>query len=86
MSKTSRLSSHGGGVCLYAGCHIIWASKLQSLVALSTIKAEHIALSSSLCDVIPVIQLMIEIPKNGFPVLCTAPYVYYKAFDATWVH
>ena len=64
-----------------AGCPIIWASKLQTLVALSTTEVEYIALSSTLCDVIPVMQLMEEITKNGFPILCTDPYVYCEAFE-----
>jgi hypothetical protein len=55
-------------VILYAGCPIIWASKMQQLIALSTTKAEYIALSTALCDVIHVIHLLKELRDHGFDV------------------
>ncbi|KAL7464923.1 hypothetical protein ACHAXS_005251 [Conticribra weissflogii] len=39
-------------------CPIIWASKLQSQVALTITEAEYIALSPSLCDAIPIIHFL----------------------------
>jgi hypothetical protein len=44
------LSAHlrTGYVIMYAGCPIIWASKIQPLIALSTTEAEYIALSTAL--------------------------------------
>lgn len=36
--------SRTGYVIMYAGCPIVWASKMQTLVALSTTEAEYIAL------------------------------------------
>jgi hypothetical protein len=49
-SSNGPLSSHSrtGYVIKYAGCPIIWASKMQPLIALSTTEAEYIALSSAL--------------------------------------
>ncbi len=41
----STAKSRSGWVILYAGCPVSWASKLQSQVALSTTKAEYIAMS-----------------------------------------
>jgi hypothetical protein len=38
-----------GYIILYAGCPIIWASKLQTEVALSSTEVEYIALSQKLC-------------------------------------
>ena len=52
-----------------------------TVVALSTTEAENIFLPSALCYVIPVMQLIEEIAKNGYLVLCTAPYISYKAFE-----
>ena len=69
------------GSYFYAGCPIIWASRLQTQVALSTTKAEYIALSQSLHDVIPVMSLVTEVKSKGFSELCTEPYVYYKLFE-----
>ena len=43
---------------MYAGCPIIWCSKLQTQVALSMTKAEYIVLSYSLRDAIPIMQLL----------------------------
>lgn len=47
----STAKSRSGWIVFYAGCPIIWSSKLQGMVALSTTEAEYIALSQSLCDV-----------------------------------
>jgi hypothetical protein len=57
----STAKSQSGWIILYAGCLVSWASKLQSQVALSTTEAEYIAMSQSLCDVIPVMNLLQEI-------------------------
>jgi hypothetical protein len=65
----------------YAGCPVIWASKLQTQVALSTTEAEYIAMSQSLRDVLPIMFLVQENCKKGFQVICTKPYVYCKVFE-----
>ena len=44
----SKAKSRSGWIIFYAGCPIIWASKLQSPVALLTTEAECISLSMSL--------------------------------------
>ena len=47
------------GYCLtLGGCPLIWVSKLQTEIALSTTEAEYIALSQSLRDVIPMRRLL----------------------------
>jgi hypothetical protein len=50
--------SHTGFVITYANCPIHWASCLKTEMALSTAKAEYIAMSSALCKVIPLMTLM----------------------------
>ena len=77
----STAKSRSGWITFYAACPIIWASKLQTQVALSTTEAEYIALSQSLRDVIPIMQLLEEIKGRGFEVICTNPYVYCKTFE-----
>ena len=72
---------YSGWYIYYAGYPIIWASKLQTLVALSTTEAEYIALSNAFCDVIQDMQLMEEIMNHGFAVLFNASYMYYKVFE-----
>ena len=72
----STAKSRSGWIIFYAGCPIIWASKLQSQVALSTTEAGYISLSMSLQDVLPIMFLLYEMRNKGFQVVCTAPYVY----------
>eukprot|EP00804_Cyclotella_cryptica_P014903 CCRYP_017891-RA/>CCRYP_017891-RA protein AED:0.30 eAED:0.30 QI:0/-1/0/1/-1/0/1/0/244 len=78
----STAKSRSGWVIFYARCPIIWASKLQSQVALSTNKAEYIAMSMALRDVIPTMELMTKLRERNFKVICTQPQVYYcKVFE-----
>jgi KUP system potassium uptake protein len=51
---------------MYAGCPILWASKMQSLIALSTTEAEYIALSTALREVIAILNLMQELKGRNF--------------------
>ena len=67
--------SRTGYVIMYAGFPVIWASKMQTLVALSTTEAEYIALSSALREVIGTMQLMQEIQSQGFDLNLTTPEV-----------
>jgi hypothetical protein len=53
----STAKSQSGWIIFYAGCPVSWASKLQLQIALSTTEAEYIAISQSLRDVIPVMNL-----------------------------
>ena len=77
----STSKSRSGWVVFYAGCPIIWASRLQTQVALSTTEAEYIAMSQSLRDVLPIMFLIQEMKEKGFQVICTQPYVYCKVFE-----
>ena len=45
----------------YTDCLVLWVSKLQTEVALSTTEAEYIALSQSMRDLIPFMTLHDEI-------------------------
>ena len=57
---------------MYAGCPIHFVLKLQTEIALSAAKAEYIALSQALREVIPLMILMEEI-NTTFPILLGAP-------------
>ena len=50
-----------GYVIIYAGCPVLWCSKLQTEIALSTIEAEYIALSQTMCKLIHLMELMNEV-------------------------
>jgi hypothetical protein len=77
----STAKSRSGWVVFYAACPVIWASKLQSQVALSTTEAEYIAMSMALRDVIPLMELVKEMRERKFEIVNTQPYVYCKVFE-----
>ena len=78
-SDTAR--SRSGYVIVYAGCPIIWASKLQTQIALSTTEAEYIAISMATRDVIPLMELVQELEQNGFDYSAVTPKVHCKVFE-----
>jgi hypothetical protein len=70
-----------GYIILYRGCLLLWVSKLQSLIALSTMEAEYVALSQSMRDLIPVRELLKELMAVVFDVPDTIQYrTHSKAF------
>ena len=46
-------------------CPIIWASKLQTTIALSTTEVEYVALSTSMRDITYFINLISELKQFG---------------------
>ncbi|KAL7474447.1 hypothetical protein ACHAW6_000421 [Cyclotella cf. meneghiniana] len=70
-----------GWFILYANCPVIWGSKLQLQVALSTTEEEYIALSQALRDVIPIMALLQEMRERQFQIICEATHIYCKAFE-----
>ena len=65
----------------YAGCPILWKSKVQSLIALSTTEAEYIALSSALREVITIIHLLDDLKSNALPIHGSTPIVKCRTFE-----
>ncbi|KAI2509164.1 hypothetical protein MHU86_5283 [Fragilaria crotonensis] len=78
------VKSRTGYVITYRGAPLMWASKMQTQVALSTMEAEYIALSQSMRDLIPIREVLKEIMTFVFD---TEPKITYhshsKAFDDT---
>ena len=60
--------SRTGYVITYANCPIMWSSKMQSTISLSTTEAEYVALSTALRDVIYLMELTKEFNKYGIKV------------------
>jgi len=58
--------SRTGYIISFAGCPIAWKSAVQTETATSTTVAEYLSLSTSLRDVIPLLQLMRELREQGF--------------------
>jgi hypothetical protein len=74
--------SRTGYVVMYASCPIVWASKLQKEVALSTTEAEYNALSESLREVINMMQLMSETKRElQWMINKAPPTVHCKVFE-----
>jgi len=80
-NDASTAKSRSGYVISLHGCPIIWHSKLQTQVALSTTEAEYIALSQSLRDTIPIINLLRELKEHGFTDTNPVPKIHCKVFE-----
>ena len=73
--------SRSGWIITYAGCPITWASKLQTLTALSTTEAEYIALSTALREVIPLMELAKEAKQHGVIIDLEPPKIHCQVFE-----
>ncbi len=65
-STTSK--SRTGYALLYARYPIVWASRLQTEIALSSTVAEYITISTMRREVIPLLRLMEEVKSSGLPI------------------
>jgi hypothetical protein len=63
-NDASCVTIHTGYVINIANCPVIWKSKLKSCIASSTMEAEYIAPSMTMCGVLPLRNLAIEISKG----------------------
>ena len=69
-----------GYVISYAGCPILWSSKLQTEIALSTAEAEYIALSQAMREVLPLIELLKEV-NQIISLSLPKPKIHCKVFE-----
>jgi hypothetical protein len=60
-NQPDTVRSRTGFVVMYANCSIMWSSKLQTEFALSGTEAKYVALSQSLREVIPTLELLSEL-------------------------
>ncbi len=81
MDDPSTAKSRTGYVISYAGCPVIWASKLQTEVVLSTTESEYVGLSESLRIAIVMMNLLKEMQQHGVNIPKTNPVVYCKLFE-----
>ncbi len=79
-ANADNVMSCTGFVITYANCPIYCASCLQTEIALSTAKAEYIAMSSVLCKVIPLMTLMKEL-HIVFPAHINKPNFFCKVYQ-----
>ena len=68
---------------MYARCLIIWASKMQTLVTLSTTEAEYIALLSALHEVIAIMNLLDRVHGCGVVIQQIMPKIVCRCLKTT---
>jgi hypothetical protein len=81
MDDPSTAKSRTGYIVSYGGCPVIWASKLQTEVVLSSTESEYVGLSESLRVAIVMMNLLTEMQAFGIPISKTTPTVYCKLFE-----
>ena len=69
-----------GYVVFYAGCPLVWASRMQTEIAMSTAESEYIALSMAMREELSLMQLMDEINKI-FEIKILKPRIHCKVFE-----
>jgi hypothetical protein len=72
---------------MYSGVPVLWVSKMQTQIALSTIEAEYIALSHSMRDLIPVQEILKDIKRfmlmeEGYAQKCTTHSKAFKEVES----
>ena len=77
----STAKSRSGFVICFAKVPILWTSKLQTQIALSTTEAEYMALSSALREAIPLTELIKEMRERQIIQLPNHAKVYCKCFE-----
>ena len=77
---SSNVLSRTGYVIMFCGAPVLWCSKLQTEIALSTAEAEYIALSMAMRAVIPLLQMFQEL-KGVFGIHSLVPVVKCRVFE-----
>ena len=75
------VKSRSGWIIKFAGAPITWASKMQTITALSTTEAEYIALSTSLREVIPLMGMLKEATEQGLCIAFLPPKIHCTVFE-----
>jgi hypothetical protein len=73
--------SRTGYIIRFAGCPIVWGSKLQTHIALSSTEAEYIAISTAMREIIPLMALIEEMHHKGFITNLTEPDIHCRVFE-----
>jgi Reverse transcriptase (RNA-dependent DNA polymerase) len=73
--------SRTGYIIKYAGVPIVWASRLQTEIAMSSTESEYIALSTALREAIPMVNFLQELFDEGFDFQATNATILCTAFE-----
>jgi hypothetical protein len=66
---------------MYSGCALVWGSRLQTEIALSSTESEYVCLSQTLREVLPLMALVKELSSAGFDLVHDATVVHCKVFE-----
>ena len=80
-NDASTAQSRHGYILKYCNVPVLWASQLQSIIALSTTEAEYIGLSRATQDTLPAVWLLREMQAHGFKVHGTQATVHCRVFE-----
>jgi hypothetical protein len=81
LNDPSTAKSSTSFIISYGGCPVIWASKLQTEVVLSSTESEYVGLSESLRIAILMMSLLREMKAFGIPIDKTTATVHCKLFE-----
>jgi hypothetical protein len=81
LEDDNTVRSRTGYIIMYAGVPLCWASKLQTLTALSITEAELIALSTALGQTLWLMKVVKEMKEYGFNMRAIHPTIRCKAFE-----
>jgi hypothetical protein len=73
--------SRTGYVIMFAGCPLVWSSKLQTEIALSSTEAEYIALSTVTREIIHLIDFLREAKTNNIQINVENAAIHCKIFE-----
>ena len=73
--------SRAGYFVMYAGCPVIWASKLLTEIAMSTTESEYLAISTATREVLPIMELIQEMSEHGYGLINHVPKVHCRVFE-----
>jgi hypothetical protein len=81
MDDPSTAKSRTGYVINFAQCPLVWASRLQTEIALSSTEAEYIALSTASREILPLLSLAKEACKHKIISKAETPVIRCKIFE-----
>ncbi len=73
--------SRHGYIINCAGCPLLWKSQLQTEIAMSSTESEYTGLSYALRDAIPIVELLKELKRQGYPIRTAKAQVHCRVFE-----
>eukprot|EP00957_Ditylum_brightwellii_P030302 2295279-Ditylum_brightwellii.AAC.1 len=70
-----------GYIITYADCSVLWGSRVQFCVSLSSCESKYVAVSTTLHKAIVVVQFLTELHERNIADITCQPDVYCKVFE-----